>query len=385
MYSLMFLIFLIILCCDVFLVKNPQLKLSSGKDHSQTHSSRGIFQIFRSWIHDINERLNTFHRRNNKDLLQKNILPQNRLITSREIWHSMDSNMTFYFFNNSTLFHKLFHKWLNHQTEKATIKIQFKLNHRHICVDRGRNLSLLIAISTSASHLESRLAIRDTWGGYAREIGAKVLFFVGLPKNNKYHSRINEENAKFRDIIQASFLDTYSNLTLKTISMLKWVSEVCSFVKFVLKVDDDMFINVENILNATRSKNISRAILGELAHEWPPVRSLKNKWYTSYHDYPFNIYPDFVFGPSYLLTGDSIKPLYDASMKMKIFHLEDVYITGLVAEKENIKRINLPAMFNKPRDLQPCNFKKILSSHGHTPPDMRRHWMWLSRRNFQCE
>ncbi|KFM64095.1 hypothetical protein X975_12960, partial [Stegodyphus mimosarum] len=69
---------------------------------------------------------------------------------------------------------------------------------------------------------------------------------------------------------------------------------------------------------------------------------------------------------------------------MKLFHLEDVFITGIVAESVNITRINLPAMFNTPRDLQPCNFKKLLSSHGHTPPDMRRHWMWLKRKKFEC-
>lgn len=214
--------------------------------------------------------------------------------------------------------------------------------------------------------------------------GRKGTFFLGLPKNAKYHSRIIDENTKFKDIIQSSFLDTYSNLTIKTISVLKWVSEVCTFVKYVLKVDDDMFINIGNIMNITENKNLSRTILGELAHEWAPVRSIKNKWYTSYHNYPFNIYPDFVFGPAYLMTGDSIKLLYNASTKMKMFHLEDVYVTGFVAERVNVERINLPGMFNTPRDLQPCNFKRLLSSHGHTPPDMRRHWMWLTRRNFQC-
>lgn len=356
-------------------MKNPKVTLKTKRNENHSYISKILLHAIRSLTSQINEKM----KDRRISVTFKKVSPYQDIF-----WNSINSNASFYLFNNSKTFKEFLHKWLKSRSFKKAPKLRFILNHRHSCIDHGRNLSLLIAVTSSASHMESRRAIRDTWGGYAKQRGAQVLFFLGIPKNTKYHSRISEENAKFKDIIQATFLDVYSNLTLKSISVLKWSFEFCSYVKFVLKVDDDMFINIENILNITKKENVSRAILGELAHEWTPVRSIKNKWYTSYQDYPFNIYPDFVFGPSYLLTGDSIKSLYQSSMQMNLFHLEDVYITGFVAEKEHIKRINLPAMFNIPKDLQPCNFKKLLSSHGHTPPDMRRHWMWLSRKNFQC-
>ncbi|XP_054708550.1 beta-1,3-galactosyltransferase 5-like [Uloborus diversus] len=376
-------IFLFILCSELYMV-NYQKKFTIFENKNSTSSN--YVQKIKTWIsvfkaNFITAPVNAYDKKNRAidEEVNEHAAYHAFLLNSRK-----NANKTFFFFNSSETFHKLFRKWLNSRTNELPLKISFNLNHKNICIDNGRSLQLLIIVTSSASHLESRAAIRETWGGYAKERGAIVVFFLGFPKNEKYYSRIIDENIKFNDIIQATFLDTYRNLTLKTISVLNWVKESCSLVKYVLKVDDDMFINVENFLNITEERNETMTILGELAHEWSPVRSPKNKWFTSYDDYPFNIYPDFVFGPSYMLSGDAIKILYENSIKLHLFHLEDVYITGFVAEKARIKRINLPAMFNTQRDLQPCNFQKLLSSHGHTPPDMRRHWMWLSRRNFKC-
>lgn len=38
---------------------------------------------------------------------------------------------------------------------------------------------------------------------------------------------INQESDYFGDIVQESFLDSYNNLTLKSIMMLKWVTTNC--------------------------------------------------------------------------------------------------------------------------------------------------------------
>ena len=52
------------------------------------------------------------------------------------------------------------------------------------------------------------------------------------------------------DIIQENFLDSYNNLTLKSILMLKYVKNNCeNKVKYVMKCDDDTFINVPNLIH----------------------------------------------------------------------------------------------------------------------------------------
>ena len=69
------------------------------------------------------------------------------------------------------------------------------------------------------------------------------------------------------------FIDTYNNLTLKTISTLEWSWTHCSRVKFVLKTDDDVYIHTPVLLDILdRVKNRSQTIMGYFAKGWKPVR-----------------------------------------------------------------------------------------------------------------
>lgn len=60
-----------------------------------------------------------------------------------------------------------------------------------------------------------------------QNFSVKVVFLVGRVQNNETQLRINEESEYNNDLIQESFLDTYNNLTLKTVMMLKWVNNNC--------------------------------------------------------------------------------------------------------------------------------------------------------------
>ena len=40
------------------------------------------------------------------------------------------------------------------------------------------------------------------------------------------------------------FQDIYYNLTLKTVMGLKWTSIYCNQAKYIMKTDDDIFVNV---------------------------------------------------------------------------------------------------------------------------------------------
>lgn len=56
----------------------------------------------------------------------------------------------------------------------------------------------------------------------------KILFLVGQTLDNDTQNRIFNESELYGDMIQESFIDSYNNLTLKTIMMLKWVNDNCS-------------------------------------------------------------------------------------------------------------------------------------------------------------
>jgi len=66
---------------------------------------------------------------------------------------------------------------------------------------------------------------------------------------------VGKEVTSFGDILEEDYLDTYHNLTLKSISILKWVNLTCftgnltSMPYHVLKVDDDVFVNIERLFS----------------------------------------------------------------------------------------------------------------------------------------
>jgi len=77
----------------------------------------------------------------------------------------------------------------------------------------------------------------------------RVIFMLGSSNDSQLDSKIKNESKIYGDIVQETFQDTYLNLTLKTIQGIKWVSEYCSKVKYVLKVDDDVLVNSYSLLN----------------------------------------------------------------------------------------------------------------------------------------
>ena len=47
----------------------------------------------------------------------------------------------------------------------------------------------------------------------------------------------------YKDILRLDYQDTYENLTNKTVLTLRWIAEKCE-PKYVLKTDDDCFVNI---------------------------------------------------------------------------------------------------------------------------------------------
>jgi hypothetical protein len=130
-------------------------------------------------------------------------------------------------------------------------------------IDLGASLDLLVIVTSAVDHIEARNAIRKTWGKFAIERGAYLFFLIGNTVNVELQHKIDAEDAQFQDILQGRYIDNYFNLTLKTISMMKWISEKCNKVKYVLKVDDDMFINMQHITDFSETRTFKKVIIGK--------------------------------------------------------------------------------------------------------------------------
>ncbi|CAL8356045.1 unnamed protein product [Boreogadus saida] len=51
-----------------------------------------------------------------------------------------------------------------------------------------------------------------------------------------------------RDLIQSDFHDQYRNLTIKTMMMLRWLDSHCTGASYAMKIDSDVFLNIQNLV-----------------------------------------------------------------------------------------------------------------------------------------
>lgn len=238
------------------------------------------------------------------------------------------------------------------------------ISNPDFCSDFGSSLKVLILVTSAPNHSEARNGIRQTWGHYNQREDVAIAFFVGGISDPALQNEIYTESKLYGDLIQSHFKDSYNNLTLKTISMLEWVDIYCHKVNFILKTDDDMFINVPKLLDFIgRHTNDKRMIFGRLAKKWKPMRNKKSKYYVSKEQYKNVLFPDFTTGPAYLLTGDIVHELYTSALNQTYLKLEDVYTTGIVAQELKVKRVHVNEFLNKKIVGHACNVQKAISIH----------------------
>lgn len=88
-----------------------------------------------------------------------------------------------------------------------------------LCPKLGDGLKILILITSALDHSEARSAIRQTWGHYNLRNDVAIAFVVGIGSDSG-NQIVSEESNLYGDIIQGNFVDSYDNLTLKTVAKI---------------------------------------------------------------------------------------------------------------------------------------------------------------------
>jgi hypothetical protein len=245
--------------------------------------------------------------------------------------------------------------------------------------DNGATSDLLVVVNSAVSHFEAREAIRQTWGQFAVERGSLVLFLLGSADPSSadadvIQEKVFQEESAHGDLLQGAFIDNYYNLTLKTISLLRWVNATCDRIKYVLKIDDDMFVNMQMMVDFCETRSFPKAVIGKLARKWKPHRNKLSKWFVPQEAFNGTVYPNFATGPAYMFSGDAVRPLLETALSLTPIYLEDVYVTGIVAEKAGIRRLNHALIKNVRLRVDACTFKRFMTSHRHSPQEILHLW-----------
>ena len=172
-----------------------------------------------------------------------------------------------------------------------------------------------------------------------------VISFPGTCMNCN-QTKLYEEADLYNDIVVFHFLDTYMNLTVKTIVSLNWVFKAYNTDIF-LKVDDDVLLNVTDVHHAILrhlhyQTYLGDYILGDCISGKSPRRNVLHKYGVSKEAYPPPTYPRYCTGLIYAITRSAVLSLLNQTHNTPLIHLEDVSI-GILAQKAgNIKLIDIP-------------------------------------------
>ncbi|KAF5285513.1 hypothetical protein FQR65_LT13210 [Abscondita terminalis] len=164
---------------------------------------------------------------------------------------------------------------------------------------------------------------------------------LGSVSTHKEQLQIEEEDEKHNDIIQGSFIDNYRNLSYKHAMTLKYVTYHCSQIQYVLKVDDDIFVNIPAILDFLRKDITTYGPQGRML--CLPSKNLvvergDTKWKTSEEEYNKTHFPQFCFGFCAIYSPDVVLQLYRQVQKTNFFWLEDVFVTVVLYILWSIKK-----------------------------------------------
>lgn len=211
---------------------------------------------------------------------------------------------------------------------------RYILNNDTVC-PRGARIFLLIYVLSSRKNKISREIIRQTWGSIRVYNGkhVRVVFLTGH-KSDGYEASLRSQNDKYGDIIEGAFMDTYENLTYKSVMGLHWATHFCNNTRFVLKTDDDVVVNIYKLVHflmeidndPKQSSGFLYCNIEGQEHGVLPIRRNDSKFYMNTTDYMYDLYPPYCHGPGYVFSIDVAVKLLISTKKVPFFKFEDVFM-----------------------------------------------------------
>ncbi len=240
-----------------------------------------------------------------------------------------------------------------------------------------QDLFLVLMVPVAPHEVDARNVIRRTWGNESSVQGKAVLtlFLVGLTEAQQ---QLEEESRQHRDLLQSNFVDSYFNLTIKTMVIMDWLATRCPQAAYAMKVDSDMYINLENLMSLLLSPNTPRQnyITGYLMWDRPVIRDKNSKWYVAEELYPESKYPTYVLGMGYVFSNDLPPKIVEASEAIKPFNIEDAYVGAC------LKRLGInpsgapnPSQFKTyVNDPKSTDLSKLITAIAGSPEKVLEFW-----------
>ncbi|XP_034546198.1 beta-1,3-galactosyltransferase 2-like [Notolabrus celidotus] len=239
---------------------------------------------------------------------------------------------------------------------------------------------LVIMTPVAPHNRKARDTIRSTWGSETTVLGQRVshYFLLGLSDGTgPLQKQLLQESRRHHDILQSNFLDTYKNLTIKTMIMFEWLISHCPNSSYAMKVDSDMFLNVHNLVHMLLKAPRQLYMTGRVERKAPVSRNPKSKWYLPVSAFPESKYPPYAMGLGYVFSLDLPKRVLEASSHVRAIYIEDVYV-GMCLRHLRIPLSNPPhrGLFelNVPHPESRCYWTSVITTTVRRSKQLRKVW-----------
>ena len=145
---------------------------------------------------------------------------------------------------------------------------------------KSQSTFLVIVIISHPKNLERRNVIRQTWLNIKdRSIRKDVLplFVVGNENLSELVAKnLEEETSSNKDVLVLPIQETYNSLTQKVLASLVQIERNVKY-SFLLKVDDDSFVNLPVMVEELRNSNCNKELYWGFFDGRAPIQK-KGKW-----------------------------------------------------------------------------------------------------------
>lgn len=269
---------------------------------------------------------------------------------------------------------------------------QYVVNPTGLC--RDRKLTYVVYVHTAPMNFKKRQMIRQTWGSKKMMLkyNMRTIFCMGVVDDTVTMQRVLMESNRYGDILVKDFQDTYRNLTHKAIAALKWVTDFCQNVTYVIKSDDDIVIDMDALIGILTSDKVQeygheKLILCNLWSNMKVIRDKRSKWYISEDEFKQDFFPPYCSGSVYIMTWDVVRDMYQVSRYTEFFWVDDFYVTGLLVQKINgvqHKKLNEKYDLSAKtalKDLNEDTEQKKKFFHVHKLTEIYKMWKIITQRN----
>lgn len=244
----------------------------------------------------------------------------------------------------------------------------------------GPSFSLLVLVISSPGNTAIRNVIRNTWLSVSQKNhNFKALFVLGSKNlNSKAEYEISQEKSLYDDVLLLPLLDSYSTLTNKVLKSFEFSHKNYRF-DYLLKCDDDTFVDVEKVIEELKQKSDPNLYWGFFDGR-APVQT-KGKWAEPGYKLCDRYIP-YALGGGYVLGKKLVDFMATNAHQLQLYMSEDASVgTWLAGTTAN--RVHDPR-FDTEWKSRGCS-NKYLVTHKQTMADMKIKWKRLTKYGTMCE